>query len=68
VAPQPFLSERQFEALRELDRCTVSNAIETFGVWLRNTGFADASIRCMFKDLPPMLGYAVTARLARRKE
>lgn len=50
-------------ALQELDSCMVSNAIETFGVRLRNTGFADSSIRCMFKDLPPMVGYAVTARL-----
>ena len=32
-------------------------------VRLRNTGFTDASIRCMFPDAPPMVGYAVTARL-----
>jgi len=63
MALEPFLSERQLEALRGLDTCTVSNAVETFGVRLRNTGFADASIRCMFKDLPPMVGYAATARL-----
>ena len=29
----------------------------------RNTGFADSSIRCQFKDLPPVLGYAATARI-----
>jgi len=63
MAFEPFLSERQLNALRSLDTCTVSNAIETFGVRLRNTGFADSSIRCMFEDLPPMVGYAVTARL-----
>lgn len=57
------LTEEQIAALRKLDSCMVSNAIETFGVRLRNTGFADSSIRCMFKDLPPMVGYAVTARL-----
>ena len=57
------LKEQQIAALQELDSCMVSNAIETFGVRLRNTGFADSSIRCMFKDLPPMVGYAVTARL-----
>lgn len=50
-------------ALQQLDSCMVSNAIETFGVRLRNTGFADSSIRCMFSDLAPMVGYAVTARL-----
>jgi 4-hydroxy-4-methyl-2-oxoglutarate aldolase len=51
------------EALRRLDSCTVSNAIETFAVRLRNAGFADARVRCMFDDLPPMVGYAATARL-----
>jgi 4-hydroxy-4-methyl-2-oxoglutarate aldolase len=63
VALEPFLSERQLDALRALDTCTVSNAIETFGVRLRNTGFADSNIRCMFEDLPALVGYAVTARL-----
>jgi len=63
MALEPVLSERQLNALRSLDTCTVSNAIETFGVRLRNTGFADSSIHCMFEDLPPMVGYAVTARL-----
>ncbi len=41
----------------------IANAIETFNVRLRNTGFADAGVRCMFPDAPPMLGYAVTGRL-----
>lgn len=51
------------DALRTFDTCTVSNAIETFGVRLRNTGFADDTIRCMFADLMPIVGYAATARL-----
>jgi 4-hydroxy-4-methyl-2-oxoglutarate aldolase len=50
-------------ALRDIDTCMVSNAIEVFEVRLRNTGFADARIRCMFESLPPMVGYAATARL-----
>jgi regulator of RNase E activity RraA len=41
----------------------VSNAIETFDVRLRNAGFTDASIRCMFEDFAPMVGYAATARM-----
>jgi regulator of RNase E activity RraA len=41
----------------------VANAIETFNVRLHNTGFTNASIRCMFEDAPPMVGYAATARL-----
>jgi 4-hydroxy-4-methyl-2-oxoglutarate aldolase len=50
-------------ALRGIDTCVVANAIETFGVRLRNAGYADASIRCMFPDLPPLVGFAATARL-----
>jgi len=57
------LSEEQIEALRRVDTCMVSNAIETFNVRLRNAGFTDARIRCMFEDLPPVVGYAATARL-----
>jgi 4-hydroxy-4-methyl-2-oxoglutarate aldolase len=51
------------EKLQALDGCTVANAIETFDVRLRNIGFANSSVRCMFHDLPPMVGYAATARI-----
>jgi 4-hydroxy-4-methyl-2-oxoglutarate aldolase len=59
------LTEEDLDALRQFDTCMVSNAIETFHARLRNTGFADGSIRCMFsdEDVPPMVGYAATARL-----
>ena len=53
------LTPEQIEALRHLDTCTVANAIETFGTRLLNEGFCDASIRCLFPDQPPMVGYAV---------
>lgn len=56
------LTTAQVEELRQFDSCTVSNAIETFDVRLRNTGFANSAIRCMFEDLPPIVGYAATAR------
>jgi 4-hydroxy-4-methyl-2-oxoglutarate aldolase len=59
----PELDETQLAALRQLDTCTVCNAIETFGVRLRNAGFADSSIRCFFPDIGPLVGYAATARL-----
>jgi len=60
---EPALTEKQLAALRDLDTCSVSNAIETFGVRLRNTGFADSRIKCMFKSFPSMVGYAATARM-----
>ena len=59
----PLLTEEELDALRQFDTCMIANAIESFNVRLRNTGFADASVRCMFEDAPPMVGYAATARL-----
>jgi 4-hydroxy-4-methyl-2-oxoglutarate aldolase len=59
----PLLTEEELDALRKFDTCMIANAIESFNVRLRNTGFADASVRCMFEDAPPMVGYAATARL-----
>src|SRR5579872_7591883 len=63
MAVAPLLTEEELDALRQFDTCMIANAIETFNVRLRNTGFSDASIRCMFPDAPPMLGYAATGRL-----
>jgi regulator of RNase E activity RraA len=57
------LSPEQLEALRGLDACTMANAIETFHERLRNEGFMDNSVRCLFPDLPPMLGYAATIKI-----
>ena len=58
-----ILAPEQLEALRRLGTSAVSNAIEAFDVRLRNAGFADASIRCIFEDFPAMVGYAATARV-----
>jgi len=58
----PLLTE-DLDALRQFDTCMIANAIESFDVRLRNTGFADAGVRCMFEDAPAMVGYAATARL-----
>ena len=49
--------------LSALDTCTVSNAIERFRVRLRNEGFVSGAVKCCFPDLPPMIGYAATARI-----
>jgi 4-hydroxy-4-methyl-2-oxoglutarate aldolase len=57
------LEPAQLEKLRCLDSCSVANAIETFDVRLRNTGFTDSRVRCIFEDLPPIVGYAATARV-----
>ena len=63
MALEPAIPVKDFDALRRLDTCTVSNAIEAFKLRLRNAGFANSRVRCVFEDLPPMVGYAATARL-----
>lgn len=60
---EPCLTAEELDALRQFDSCMIANAIEYFRVRLRNTGFADASVRCLFPDASPMVGYAATARL-----
>src|SRR5579863_9398584 len=57
------VSSAVFESLRQFDTCSVSNAIERFNVRLRNEGFVSGALRCRFPQLPPMLGYAATARV-----
>ena len=54
----PYLEE-----LRALGTCVVASAIETFDVRLRNKGFSDSRLHCIFPELPAAVGYAATARL-----
>ncbi len=56
-------NQELIQSLARLDSCTVANAIETFDVRLRNTGFTDSRVRCIFGELPPVVGYAATARV-----
>jgi regulator of RNase E activity RraA len=60
---KPALSPSQLHALRLLDSCVVANAIETFHDRLRNEGFADGGVRCLFPELDPMVGYAATIKV-----
>jgi regulator of RNase E activity RraA len=57
------LTDAQLDALRRLDACTVANAIETFDQRLRNEGFVDHTVRSLFPEFPPMVGYAATVRI-----
>jgi len=58
-----FLSSSELHALRLLDSCVVANAIETFDTRLRNEGFANGSLRCLFPQLDSMVGYAATLKI-----
>jgi regulator of RNase E activity RraA len=62
MTTQPLTPVR-LEQLRRFSTCLVASAIERFEVRLPNTGFSDSSIRCIFDDLPPVVGYAATARI-----
>jgi regulator of RNase E activity RraA len=58
------VSSRDLEALRRFDSCTLSNAIELLNVRLRNEGYVRGDVvRCLFPNLPPVTGRAVTARM-----
>ena len=56
-------TDEVLELLRRIDTCTVSNAIETFNVRMRNEGFVSDALKCLFPSLPPVAGYAVTGRI-----
>jgi len=58
-----LLTPEQLEILRRLDACTLANAIETFHQRLRNEGFVNSSVHCLFPDLPPLLGHAATVKI-----
>jgi 4-hydroxy-4-methyl-2-oxoglutarate aldolase len=60
---QTPLTSEQIRQLKAFDTCVLSDAIECFGVRLMNEGFATAGFRCLFKSLPPMVGYAATCKV-----
>jgi 4-hydroxy-4-methyl-2-oxoglutarate aldolase len=57
------VSSVNLKKLASFDSCTISNAIERLNVRLRNEGFISGVARCRFPSLPPMVGYAATARV-----
>ncbi len=64
VAP---LTNEQITELCKITTPTIINAIETFDVQPRNAGFMNPQIRCIFPELGPMVGYAVTGKLCANK-
>ncbi|MBZ5728865.1 MAG: RraA family protein [Acidobacteriia bacterium] len=58
-----MLSAEQLERIRQFDTCTIANAIEQFGVRLRNEGFTRPGLRCVTGDGSRLLGYAATCKV-----
>ena len=56
------INPEELEVLRRIPTPAVSNAIELFEVRPRTAGFMGPQVRAMFPALPPIIGYAVTAR------
>ncbi len=58
-----LLSADELSALQKFATPSISNGIETFDVRPRNRGFMNSTIRCMFPDMPPLVGYAFTVKI-----
>ena len=56
-----YLSKAEMEALCRWPTCAIANGIELFNIRARNEGFMLPEIKCVFPDLGPMIGHAVTA-------
>lgn len=60
--PTELLTEDQLAALRRYNTPTISNAIEIFNLRQRHLGFLPHQIRCLFPEMAPIVGYAVTSQ------
>lgn len=58
------VSPKTLNALLSIPTPAVSNAIELLNVRPRNGGFMSPEVRCIFPDMGPVIGYAVTATIS----
>jgi len=62
--PYKTIRPQTLQRMQQFDSCTISNTIEQFHVRTRNEGFVSgSSVRCIFPEMTPTIGYAVTARI-----
>lgn len=57
------LNDQELSLLREIDTPTICNALEILSPERRALGFTVHHLHCAFPELPPMVGYARTARV-----
>jgi 4-hydroxy-4-methyl-2-oxoglutarate aldolase len=62
----PTLTETQLAFLKSIDSPTIANAVEPFKVRDRIDGFVGGRARCLFPELPTMVGHAVTVTVTNR--
>jgi 4-hydroxy-4-methyl-2-oxoglutarate aldolase len=56
-----MLTKEHFAMLAQADSPTVANVIELFGVRSQVAGYANTTLKAVYPELPPAVGYAVTA-------
>ena len=56
-----YINQEELESIRRWPTCAVSNAIELFNIRPRNEGCMSPEIKCVYPEMRPMIGYAVTA-------
>ena len=56
-----MLDQSTLDKLASVDSSTIANLIELFDVQPRVAGFANETIKALYPDLPPVIGYAVTS-------
>jgi 4-hydroxy-4-methyl-2-oxoglutarate aldolase len=57
------VSRETLDAICQFDTCTVANAIETFGVRLRNEGYTKPGLHAITGGFPRAIGFAATCRI-----
>ncbi len=62
-SPGPLVDRAKLDLLQGLATCDLANAIESTGVRLRNEGYMDSTVRCLFPEFAPLMGYALTLRV-----
>src|SRR5262245_22866857 len=55
-----ILTSEQVLALQAVDTATITNAIDSLHVRPVTSGYSSMELRCMFPELTPMVGHAVT--------
>ena len=66
AAPARAYTDEQLAFLRSVDSPTIANAIEPFKVRDRTEGFIGGEVRCLFPEMPPMVGVALSVTMSNR--
>lgn len=59
--PNKILTVGQLASLRKVDSPTIANVIELFDIRSYVAGYTNLAIKAVYPELPPAVGYAVTA-------